>query len=167
MAAAARRRSPAELVLSLAVLVLGIAVAAIGASLSGNQGYSFIGPDMMPITVGIGLGILGAWLLVEALSGGWRNPEPDLPEARGDHPFLAGAFLWVLGGLAVQMALMHTVGFVIAAGVLFFCVARGFGSTRPVRAYHSEISPATSIISASACCASCCWRAMSGSYASR
>ena len=31
------------------------------------------------------------------------------------------------------MALMHTVGFVIAAGVLFFCVARGFGSTRPVR----------------------------------
>ena len=133
MAAAARRRSPAELVLSLAVLVLGIAVAAIGASLSGNQGYSFIGPDMMPITVGIGLGILGAWLLVEALSGGWRNSEPDLPEARGDHPFLAGAFLWVLGGLAVQMALMHTVGFVIAAGVLFFCVARGFGSTRPVR----------------------------------
>ena len=60
MAAAARRRSPAELVLSLAVLVLGIAVAAIGASLSGNQGYSFIGPDMMPITVGIGLGILSA-----------------------------------------------------------------------------------------------------------
>jgi putative tricarboxylic transport membrane protein len=127
------RRSPAELAISAAVLVVGIAVAAIGRSLSGNQGYSLVGPDMMPIVVGIGLAVLGCWLLVEALSGGWRNPEPDAPEARGDHPFIAGAFGWVLGGLALQMALVHTAGFVIAAGVLFACVARGFGSRRLVR----------------------------------
>ncbi len=133
MAAGRRRRSPAEVAISAAVLALGIAVAAIGRSLSGNQGYSLVGPDMMPIVVGIGLCFLGAWLLVESLSGGWRNPEPDLPEARGDHPFIAGAFAWVLGGLALQMALVHTAGFVIAAGALFFCVARGFGSRRPVR----------------------------------
>jgi len=133
MPAAGRRRSAAEIVLSAAILVLGIAAAAIGRSLSGNQGYSFIGPDMMPIAVGIGLAILGGWLLVESLSGGWRNPEPDLPEARGDHPFIAGAFAWVLGGLVVQMALVHTAGFVLAAGALFLCVARGFGSPRPVR----------------------------------
>jgi putative tricarboxylic transport membrane protein len=67
------------------------------------------------------------------LRGGWRNPQPDDPVARGDHGFLGGAFLWVLAGLGAQMALMHTAGFVIAAGVLFLCVARGFGSTRPVR----------------------------------
>ena len=133
MPAGRRHRSSAEVAISAAVLLLGIAVAVIGRSLSGNQGYSFIGPDMMPIVVGIGLSILGAWLLVESLGGGWRNPEPDLPEARGDHPFLAGAFAWVLGGLVVQMILVHTAGFVIAAGALFFCVARGFGSTRPVR----------------------------------
>jgi putative tricarboxylic transport membrane protein len=131
--AGGRRRSPAEIALSLAVLATGIAVVALGASLSGNQGYSFIGPDMMPIVVGIGLTVLGAWLLVEAVAGGWRSPEPDLPEARGDHPFIAGAFLWVLGGLALQMALMHTAGFVVAAGGLFLCVARGFGSRRPLR----------------------------------
>ena len=133
MAAGRGRRSPAELAISAAVLALGIAVAVIGRSLSGNQGYSLVGPDMMPIVVGLGLCVLGAWLLVESLSGGWRNPEPDVPEERGDHPFIAGAFVWVLGGLAVQMALVHTAGFVIAAGALFFCVARGFGSTRPVR----------------------------------
>ena len=133
MAAGGRRRSPAEVAISAAVLLLGIAVAVIGRSLSGNQGYALVGPDMMPIVVGIGLCILGAWLLVESLSGGWRNPEPDVAEERGDHAFLAGAFLWVLGGLAAQMALVHTAGFVIAAGVLFFCVARGFGSARPVR----------------------------------
>ena len=53
--------------------------------------------------------------------------------ARGDHAFLGGAFLWVLAGLAVQMVLMDAAGFVIAAGALFFCVAKGFGSVRPVR----------------------------------
>ena len=31
------------------------------------------------------------------------------------------------------MALMHTAGFVLAAAVLFAAVARGFGSSRPVR----------------------------------
>ena len=56
-----------------------------------------------------------------------------MPEERGDHAFVGGAFLWVLAGLALQMALMHTAGFVIAAGGLFLCVARGFGSSRPVR----------------------------------
>jgi putative tricarboxylic transport membrane protein len=133
MSAGGRRRSPVEVVISTAVLLLGIAVAGIGRSLSGNQGYALVGPDMMPMVVGIGLAILGAWLLVESLSGGWRNPEPDVPEERGDHAFLSGAFLWVLGGLAAQMALVHTAGFVIAAGALFFCVARGFGSVRPLR----------------------------------
>jgi putative tricarboxylic transport membrane protein len=130
---AERRRSRAEIVLSLVVLATGIGVLAIGLSLSGNQGYSLVGPDMMPIVVGIGLALLGGWLLTESLRGGWRNPEPDEPEARGDHAFIGSAFLWVVAGLVAQMALMHTAGFVIAAAALFFCVARGFGSLRPIR----------------------------------
>jgi putative tricarboxylic transport membrane protein len=31
------------------------------------------------------------------------------------------------------MLLVQRAGFVVAAAALFFCVARGFGSTRPVR----------------------------------
>jgi putative tricarboxylic transport membrane protein len=31
------------------------------------------------------------------------------------------------------MALIHTAGFVLAAVVLFVCIARGFGSRRPLR----------------------------------
>lgn len=127
------RLSWAEVILSLAVLAAGVGVFFTGAGLSGNQGYSLVGPDMMPMVVGLGLTILGAWLLADALRGGWRNPEPDDPAARGDHAFLGGAFLWVVAGLAVQMVLMHTAGFIIAASVLFFCVAKGFGSVRPVR----------------------------------
>jgi putative tricarboxylic transport membrane protein len=131
--AAGPRRSWTEIALSVAVLAAGIAVFAIGMSLSGNQGYALVGPDMMPIVVGMGLAVLGGWLLVQALRGGWVNPEPDDPEARGDHAFIGSAFLWVLAGLAAQMVLMHTAGFIVAAGVLFLCVARGFGSPRPVR----------------------------------
>jgi len=130
---AGHRRSWAEIVLSLAVLAAGVGVFAIGLSLSGNQGYSLVGPDMMPIVVGVGLTVLGLWLLTESLRGGWRNPEPDAPEARGDHAFIGSAFLWVLAGLIAQMALMHIAGFVLAASALFFCVARGFGSLRPIR----------------------------------
>ena len=37
------------------------------------------------------------------------------------------------GGLFLQMALIHTGGFVIAAMALYACVARGFGSARPLR----------------------------------
>lgn len=132
-AATGRRRSVAEVVLSLTVLLLGIAVFAIGTSLSGNQRYALVGPDMMPIVVGAGLALLGGWLLVQSLKGGWHNPEPDPPQAGGDHAFTGSAFLWVLAGLAVQMALMHTGGFVVAAGALFLCVARGFGSARLLR----------------------------------
>ena len=130
---AGRRRSPAEVMLSLAVLATGAGVVAIGISLGGNQGYALVGPDMMPIVVGIGLTLLGGWLLIQSLRGGWVNAEPESPEDRGDHAFIGGAFAWVLAGLGAQMALMHTAGFVMAASALFFCVARGFGSRRPVR----------------------------------
>jgi putative tricarboxylic transport membrane protein len=77
--------------------------------------------------------LLGLWLLYEALSGGWRNALPDSPEARGEHPFHAGAFVWVSAGLFAEMLLIDRAGFVLAQAALFACVARGFGSTRPAR----------------------------------
>ena len=128
-----RRRSGAELAISAAILALGIAVFVVGRGLSGHQGYALVGPDMMPMVVGVGLSILGGWLLAQALRHGWANREPDDPQARGDRPFAAPAFLWVIGGLLVQMALVHTAGFVIAATALFACTCRGFGSGRPLR----------------------------------
>jgi putative tricarboxylic transport membrane protein len=52
---------------------------------------------------------------------------------RNEHPFRAGAFLWVSAGLLVQMLLIHRAGFVVAQAALFACVARGFGSMRLAR----------------------------------
>jgi putative tricarboxylic transport membrane protein len=77
--------------------------------------------------VGIGLGILGAGLLLAALSGRWRaEPEedgaPDLP-----------ALCWIGAGLAMNVLLIQPLGFVVASTLLFAFVARGFGSTRWAR----------------------------------
>ena len=127
------KAKPAELVLSLAVLSLGIAVAIGTAGLSGAGGYARIGPNVAPAVIAGGLILLGSWLLYEAVFGGWRNAVPDSPEARGEHEFSPSAFIWVSIGLIAQMLLIHRAGFVLAQATLFTCVARGFGSMRSPR----------------------------------
>jgi putative tricarboxylic transport membrane protein len=121
------RRSGAEVALSLGVLALGIGVAAVTATLPSEGGYAGIGPNFMPAVVGAGIILLGAWLALEAFTGGWRN------SAEQTEVFEARPFLWISAGLFAQMALIGWAGFVIAATVLFACVARGFGSRRVAR----------------------------------
>lgn len=123
----------AELVLSLGVLGFGIALAIGTAGLSSAGGYARIGPNAAPAAVAAGLILLGIWLGYEALSGGWRDAPPDDPHARGEHPFHAGAFLWISAGLLSEVLLIHTAGFVLAQAVLFAAVARGFGSAKLLR----------------------------------
>jgi putative tricarboxylic transport membrane protein len=120
----------AELILSLGVLALGIAVAVGTAQLSGAGGYARVGPNVAPAVIAGGLILLGFWLLYETLSGGWRNANPDEPEARGEHAFSALSFLWVSLGLFAEILLIHRAGFVLAQALLFTCVARGFGSRK-------------------------------------
>jgi len=122
-----------ELVVAVGVLTLGLFALVTALSLPSSGGYSGIGPNAIPIAVASGLAVVGVWLLIEALTGGWRARTSDHPEERGEHAFHAPAFAWVTAGLFAQMALMHTAGFVLAAALLFACVARGFGSVRPVR----------------------------------
>jgi putative tricarboxylic transport membrane protein len=126
-------RSRAEVVLSFGVLALGLGAAYVAFSLPEAGGYARVGPNFMPKFVAAGLVILGLWLLAEVVTGGWREAVPDDPAERGEHAFRFSAFAWVSAGLFLQMALMHTGGFVLAAMALFTCVARGFGSTRVVR----------------------------------
>lgn len=127
------KAKPAELVLSLAVLSLGIAVAVGAANLSAAGGYARVGPNVAPAVISGGLILLGFWLLYEAVFGGWRNAVPEDPEARGEHDFAPSAFIWVSIGLVAQMLLIHRAGFVLAQAALFTCVARGFGSNKYLR----------------------------------
>jgi len=127
-------RSPgggrAELILSLGVLALGMFATFVAFRLPEAGGYARIGPNFMPKVVSAGLIVLGLWLLTEFFTGGWREAVPDDAAERGEHPFVGSAFIWVSAGLCAQMALIHNAGFVLAAMVLFGCVARGFGSRR-------------------------------------
>ena len=120
----------AELILSLAVLILGIAVALGTAQLSGAGGYARVGPNIAPAVIAGGLILLGLWLCYEALSGGWRNAITDDPEERGEHRFHGTAFLWISLGLLAQILLINRAGFVLAQAALFALVARGFGSIK-------------------------------------
>jgi putative tricarboxylic transport membrane protein len=128
-----KRRSAAEIALSLGVLALGAGVAAGTAMLPSEGGYAGIGPNFVPGVVAAGLLLLGGWLTYEAFSGGWRNALPDDPQARGEHAFHAASFGWISAGLFAHMALIGTGGFVLAGTALFAFVARGFGSRRIAR----------------------------------
>jgi putative tricarboxylic transport membrane protein len=119
--------SRAEVALSAGVLAAGFGAAAVTATLPSEGGYSGIGPNFMPSLVSAGLIALGAWLLYEALRGGWRHTT-----AHAD-AFQARPFAWVSAGLFAHMALIGIAGFVIAGAVLFVFVARGFGSHRFLR----------------------------------
>ena len=125
------RADRAELALSLGVIALGLAAGAVTAQLPSEGGYAQIGPNFFPAVVSGGLVLLGAWLLREALSGGWRSRS--LPDPGTEHPFVKTAFGWISAGLFIHMALIGTAGFVVAGTLLFACVARGFGSRRSAR----------------------------------
>lgn len=126
-------RSRAEIALSAGVLALGAGSAAVTAQLPSEGGYAGFGPNFFPALTAGGLIVLGAWLLWEALAGGWKNRGPEDPAARGEHAFNPAAFGWVTAGLFIHMAAIGSAGFVLAGGALFACVARGFDSRRFVR----------------------------------
>jgi putative tricarboxylic transport membrane protein len=123
----------AEIVLSLGVLALGVVAAIVAFRLPEAGGYARVGPNFVPKLVAGALIAMGLWLLTEVATGGWRDAVDDDPVARGEHAFHWPAFAWVSAGLFAQMLLVQRAGFVVAAAALFFCVARGFGSTRPAR----------------------------------
>jgi putative tricarboxylic transport membrane protein len=69
-------------------------------------------------------------LSYQACTGGFRELDnTDSPAVAGGK---AGA-AWVTGGLIGVALLINVLGFVLAAGLLFACSARGFGSRHPLR----------------------------------
>ncbi|MBM3733610.1 MAG: hypothetical protein FJW38_31785 [Acidobacteria bacterium] len=83
------------------------------------------GPALMPRIVGIGLLLLGLATVIERI----RIPAEESNNAKNEWR----GFAWTLGSLAAFGLLVGPVGFPLAAAALFACVARGFGSPRPLR----------------------------------
>ena len=90
-------------------------------------GYAQVGPGVVPRAVGIVMLVLGAFLLREAFTGGFRGVDE---EAEVHLPMDWIAFAWVSGGIIAYGILIEYLGFVFSSTILFVMVARGFNSRK-------------------------------------
>jgi putative tricarboxylic transport membrane protein len=86
--------------------------------------YARVGPKLFPWIAGLGLLALGGALVASGAFGGWSDELEDLPR-EAPNPF---AFGLILAALAVNVALIDTIGFVLAATIQFMLVCACFGS---------------------------------------
>lgn len=89
--------------------------------LTGAAGYSQVGPATVPRWIASGMLILSALTAISAVRGTAEPAEPVRAPM---------AVVWVIVGLLLQIALLHSAGFTIATGLMFACVARGFDERR-------------------------------------
>ena len=119
------RRS--DLVLGIAAGLLGLLIAAGSLAISSGFGYDRIGPRTAPYGVALGLLLIGVALLVPALG---QHPET--------RPAVAEPLRWraigmvALGG-ALFLLFAGRIGFIAAASLQFWLVARAFSGHRPLR----------------------------------
>jgi putative tricarboxylic transport membrane protein len=98
--------------------------------------YAAIGPRVFPWMVAGLLGVVAIGLVVAALRGGWaRENDGEITEWRSLAWFVGGllANLLLIEGVSLSRLSLSGPGFVVASTVMFVCIARGFGSDRPLR----------------------------------
>jgi len=94
-------------------------------SLPSGPAWSTVGPEFAPRVVTGVLAVLGAALIAQAMLHGQPVVSRD--------PVNRVAFAWLFAGIAFEVALIDSAGFVLASTVLFVCTARAFGSRRVLR----------------------------------
>lgn len=90
-------------------------------------GYAQVGPGVVPRMVGVCMLLIGALLLREALTGGFRGVDEAEERALGMD---WAAFGWITAGIVFYGIFIEMLGFIISSLALFVLVARGFGSRR-------------------------------------
>lgn len=121
------KRLPAHRLVGLAVLALAAFLAAGLPAVDDQGGYAGLSPRFLPTLVAIGLAACALLLMFKPGS------VPDIDGDAASRPARPGGFAWLAGGLIADMALIGQIGFVLASTLLLVCVARGYGSGRPLR----------------------------------
>jgi putative tricarboxylic transport membrane protein len=116
-----RRPRGAAFVIAAGLAGMAALILVDAAGLKQDGGYAGVGPADVPRLIAYGLLILATLTVVSGIRG-------DLPKPPRQAP---APVLWILGGLGLQLALLHVVGFVIAGAILFGMTARAFGQ-RPL-----------------------------------
>lgn len=89
--------------------------------------YARVGPTVIPMITATGLAGCGVVLLIQALRGGWQDPEEK--DAIQDKR----ALVLLLAGFLANMTLIGPLGFTVASTILFTLTARAFGSKNILR----------------------------------
>ncbi|WP_221586032.1 tripartite tricarboxylate transporter TctB family protein [Microbacterium sp. G2-8] len=129
---------PVLLVAFATYLAVGIATMQI------PPGTAFPGPRFFPAIIMTGLYAFAAMLVVSAVRG-WRAPAPASDSPDDDAPTDGTStlvtrrvgmdwrsFAWIVGSVLGFTLSLQILGWIVGAGLLFWCVARGFGSPRPL-----------------------------------
>ncbi len=113
-------RISADAIVGIGIALLGIAFAVATVRIEVQPVYAKVGPTFVPWLVSAGLIVTGSLM---AWTGLHSPPEPS-HEVKTEWRPVA----WIFLGLIADWLLFKPAGFIIASTVLFFCVARGFGS---------------------------------------
>ena len=116
-AAAARHQT----LIGVGALLVGAALAAGALAIPSAAGYAGVGPNFLPWVVALVLVLCGVLLIVHARRGGWRDVEAPSGGERGDWHALA----WVAAGVAVNAALLTTLGFIVSCTLCYLLAVRG------------------------------------------
>lgn len=115
--ATGRRPNGAAFIIAAILAALGAVLIWQGVVIPDKGGYAGIDSGDLPVFVGVALLLLAAAHVVQGLRhAGAAVPRQELPP-----------ILFIVGGLALQLALLHPLGFSIASGLLFACTAAAFG----------------------------------------
>lgn len=117
----ARRPKWAAFIIAAGLAGLAVLLLWDAAGLKQDGGYAGVGPADVPRIVAYGLLILSALTVVAGIKGTMPRPERQEP----------APVLWILAGLGLQLVLLHIIGFILSAGLLFGFTARGLGK-RPL-----------------------------------
>ncbi|PMY61277.1 MULTISPECIES: tripartite tricarboxylate transporter TctB family protein [Pseudomonas] len=98
-----------------------------------EMGFVILGAHVYPSAVAAFLGAVGLLLSYQACTGGFHELAVHDDETAQALPGGRLGVAWVTAGLVALAVLIDLIGFVLAAGLLFACSARGFGSRRPLR----------------------------------
>jgi putative tricarboxylic transport membrane protein len=121
-----RSIAPGDLGIALGVVALGL-IAGWQTTEIPQSAYASVGPRAFAWATSAMLVVMGLFLLKDAVTGGWSHETDDFGEV--DWP----GGLWMLGGLAANVALIDVIGFILSSTLLFMFTARAFGSRQLVR----------------------------------
>jgi putative tricarboxylic transport membrane protein len=130
-----------DLGFACAGIVLAVFVLLQAGAMESTSTFAKVPPNIFPIMVGVGLLIVGVWLLVNALRGERAEPAAE-EDADPDAPTNIVALGFVGGGLLLQILLINLLGFVLTSSLMFAATAQGFRSIETkarVRAFGTDM----------------------------